>query len=256
MPTSTTTRHPSQNITLTFTEQDHRYVDDRGTVYTSVTTLIHQYAQPFDGPTTAARMEAQGKGPAADLLAAWDAKRDHACDYGTRVHETAEAILQGRTPPHTPSSEKERIAFAAVWEFCHNKILPRFDILGCEIMVFHPDWYIAGTIDLALREKSTGRKFIADWKTNERISEQGFNSQTMLPPVSHIQDANLNHYGIQLATYQHILTLGGWADPATPFERSIFYVEPNNPTVKPITPPDLRLEAAAILLDNLTGVPF
>jgi ATP-dependent exoDNAse (exonuclease V) beta subunit len=251
MPSSTSATHNSR--TLTFTEAGHTYLDDRGLPYTSVTTLIHRYAQPFDAPAQAARMEAQGKGTAADLLAAWDAKRDASCDYGTRVHETAEAILQGLPPPHAPTSEKESAAFANVWDFINDKILPSFEVVGCEIMVFHPFWLIAGTIDLALRDKD-GTIWICDWKTNAEIRAEGFRGQTMLSPVAHLPDCELSKYALQLATYQRILTEAEYLPRDTRFKRVLFHISESG--VEPIYPPDLARDADTILLDTLTGVPF
>jgi ATP-dependent exoDNAse (exonuclease V) beta subunit len=251
MPKTSTATHNDR--TLTFTEEGHTYTDDLNRNYTSVTTLLHQYAQPFDAQANASRMQAQGRGTATDLIAAWDEKRELACAYGTRVHETAEAILQGRQPPHSPESDKERAAFAAVWEFCHAKILPTLTVLGCEIMVFNPHWCIAGTIDLALRDKD-GTIWICDWKTNERIRREGFKGQAMLPPVAHLPDCELSRYSLQLATYQLILTHGGYLPHDTKFRRAIFHVAGNQ--VEPIIADDLTRDAAAILLDNLVAVPF
>lgn len=37
-----------QAKTLTFTEKDHKYIDENNLVYTSVTTLLDKYKQPFD----------------------------------------------------------------------------------------------------------------------------------------------------------------------------------------------------------------
>jgi ATP-dependent exoDNAse (exonuclease V) beta subunit len=252
MPADSQSTH--LGTTVTFRDEGHTYRDDRGTPYVSVTTLLHRYAQPFDAPATAARMEAQGKGRAADLLASWDANRDEACDYGTRCHETAEAILQGLPLPHEPRDEKERTAFASIWEFCQDTILPAFDVIACELLVFHPDWYVAGTIDLPLREKETGTVWLADWKTNRQIRREGFKGSTMLWPVSHLPDCELSRYSLQLSTYEWILRAAKWTEPETAFRRAIFHVTADG--VEVIETDDLAKESAAILLDNLTGVPF
>lgn len=259
MPASSTARH--KGITLTFTEADHKYTDDRGVTYTSVTTFLHQFFEPFDPEANAARMEAQGKGVASELIAGWERKRDEACEYGTRVHEVAEAALRGEEPPHQPRDERERLAFASVWSYSKKKILPAGKVIGPELMVFHPYWWLSGTIDLPVKLSSPHRSTdgtvcILDWKTNGSIDREGFRGKMALDPISHLPDCNFTKYALQLNIYQQILLHGGYLPFGTKFKRGLLWVPPGENRVEYMEVPDLTAEALSCIALNLCAVPF
>jgi ATP-dependent exoDNAse (exonuclease V) beta subunit len=235
MPATTQATH--NGITITFTEEDHSYVDDRGEVYTSATTFLKRFFEPFDADKTAARMESQGRGDAEKLKAKWAAKGAVACDYGTRVHETAEAILLGSPVPHQPRNEKERAAFSLVRDFCHTSILANFEVVACELLVFSPDRLIAGTLDLLLRTPDHARYIICDWKSNEKIATQGFQGRKALYPIDHMQDCDFTKYTLQLNTYETLLLEEGhFGDdrPIPQIDKRLFWVKPDGSMVQPI----------------------
>lgn len=249
MPACTTSTH--NGVTIKFTESDHSYVDNYGTSYTSVTSLLKRHFEPFDDIAVSEKMERAGKGKAEELRARWDKTRDHACRYGTRVHETAEAVLQLQKPPHAPESDKERKAMKYVWEYCKDQLLAKTEVIGCEILVFSHIWEIAGTIDLAVRTKS-GRVMLLDWKTNRKIDRSGFRGRMAMPPINHLPDCEFTKYALQLATYERILRKEGYIDDDADVSRAILYVNPDNHRgVKYIEMPDMSAEVSEILLDHL-----
>lgn len=67
---------------------------------------------------------------------------------------------------------------------------------------------ICGQSDLV--EVIDGVVHITDYKTNKEIRSTSFKdweglSQKMNPPVSHLDDCNLNHYNLQLSIYMYMI---------------------------------------------------
>jgi len=119
--------------------------------------------------------------------------------YGTEVHNYAEACVKGGGRPE-PTSTLSRMAYDAVNEAL-RMISRHYDILGSECLVFDPLFRVAGTIDLPLRHKATGKLCIADWKTNQAIDVTPRFAGRGRPPIEHIPDCNGNHYRLQFALY-------------------------------------------------------
>ncbi|MEO0797385.1 MAG: hypothetical protein AAFX93_19715 [Verrucomicrobiota bacterium] len=209
MPGSTTVEHPTQPISLTFTEADHRYVDSTGAEYASVTTVAKSDFPKFNAEAAAWRIATREGRKVDDVLAEWDATREAACTYGTRVHETAEDVLNGRPPRHTPSNDKEAIAFATAIEASH-KLLARWELVETEKLVFSPHARIAGTLDLLMRDPETGAYLVLDWKTNKQLTWEAFQDTTGTGRCAKVPDANLSHYSIQLSLYEFILRWEGY----------------------------------------------
>lgn len=243
MPATSQAEHNGR--TVTFRESNHSYTDDRGHIYVSVTTLLKDFFEQFDANKNASRMESEGKGEASVLKKQWKQKCEAACRYGTRVHETAEAILAGEKPPHEPESEKERAAFRAVWHYCQDHFLndPDVKILGSEIMVASQKHYIAGTIDLAI--KRGGAVYLFDWKTNEKIDGEGFRGAKAKHPISHLSDCNLTKYSLQLNVYEHILRAEEYITPDTVVKKALLLVRGGE--VEPIVIPDLPTETRDVV---------
>jgi hypothetical protein len=77
-----------------------------------------------------------------------------------------------------------------------------------EHMVYLKSAGICGQSDLV--EVINGEVHITDYKTNKEIKVEGFTNwegitQKMLPPVSHLDDCNLNHYTLQLSLYMYMI---------------------------------------------------
>jgi ATP-dependent exoDNAse (exonuclease V) beta subunit len=248
VPATSVTTHNGR--TMTFREADHSYTDDQGHQYTSVTTMIGEFFPKFDADATAKRMEAQGKGTAAELKASWVA----AGEYGTRCHETAEALLQQLPPPHKPASPREKGAFTSIWEYCTGTLLENMTLVGAEILVFAPKFYVAGTIDLAMRTPS-GTLWILDWKTNKALKTVGYKGAMGMGPCRCLPDANVSKYALQLSIYERILRDASYIPPDTIVKRGLLWVKPGEP-VSLIPTPYLAVEVADVLLAHFTDVPF
>ena len=83
---------------LYFNEEEHKYTDDLGNGYISVTTLIGKYTQEFKIEEIAAACERIGKNPRhpkyqkykgktkKQILWEWEQETIKACDKGTKKH--------------------------------------------------------------------------------------------------------------------------------------------------------------------------
>ena len=181
------------NTYLYFTEEGHKYNDDLGNIYTSVTTLIHQYANTFNIDYWAhKKAREQGKSE-KQIRAEWNRIKDEACERGTATHNGIEDAIK------SVSKFKEAIKYLEevksgrcitiadipdliprpldVEEFkvaTNNKypeIYRVFDfytergyIIYSEIGAFLIDYLISGTIDIFCYRPTDF--VILDWKTN------------------------------------------------------------------------------------------
>ena len=192
------------------------------------------------------------------LTALREAERDHTCRYGTRCHEIAESVLQGLELPHSPESEKEKAAFASIWDYCSKTILPNAETLECEKMVFAHSWGIAGTVDLLL-QRPNGDFWILDWKTNKRIRREGFQGRTAKVPVEHLPDCEMTKYSLQLNLYERILRREDYLPQGAKVDRGLLYVNPDtHEGVKYIEIPLMQSSISLMLIDHLEnrGLPF
>lgn len=89
-----------------FNEEQHKYTDDLGNPYISVTTLIHKYVNEFDKEAIAKACEKIGKNPAhkdylkykdktaKQILKEWDDETKRACNKGTIKHNFLEQAVK------------------------------------------------------------------------------------------------------------------------------------------------------------------
>lgn len=205
MPSSTITEH--KNLTMTFTEADHSYIDSKNRRYTSVTTLISFGFEKFDSERIAKAKAAREGGDWKELVQEWAEKGKMAADLGTRIHENCENQILGKVEKmHLPVNISEKInfdfAYKAVEKIKNNH---HYVKLEPEKIIFSPILKLAGSIDL-LVTKDDGSYIIYDWKNVKGITNLGFNGKTgILECTKNIQDSNYWHYALQLQIYEIIL---------------------------------------------------
>ena len=221
-----TVTHPKlEGWTLTFDSSDHSYRDSEGRVYVSGTSFIKQFFPPFDAQAAASRVAKRENRLELEIIREWDAKRDASSAYGTRVHEYAEALING-TATGIPASGRENVARKAV-NTALLMVREHYDLLGAEQIIFDPMHLIAGTVDLPARRKATSALAILDWKTCEEITNISY--AMALPPISYIPDSKRVHYGLQLSLYGCIMADTGYVPPETPVETALIHIQPDNP---------------------------
>lgn len=244
-----TVKHPHLNITLTFDPEPHTYRDSEGAEYVSATTLIKSAFPEFDAPTVAAKCaEKQGK-PAETLIAEWDAKRNAAADFGTRLHANAEATIRGQPRPNAPRTPREVKAFKVAAETA-AMLCKRFGAgIEAEKIIFSPFFEVAGTVDV-LGHTDAQTWTLLDWKSNEVLKrENGFQS-CIVPGLEHLQDCDLIRYSLQLSLYEMILRRENYVPQGATVRRFIVWIGPDMDKPEFIETADMRGEVAAIMLER------
>lgn len=188
-----------------FDERQHKYTDDAGNTYTSMTTVIGKYYEDFDTDKVARACERIGRNPshpkyikykgksAEQIKKEWASITDEALENGTKKHNYLEDIIKCSTGYKTidgTSLISDRLYtpedvidsnFGALdinwfhqvgidkrYPLIYNTIIALHKAgykFYAELGVYHTDLLISGMIDLVAIKD---RHFIIiDWKTNK-----------------------------------------------------------------------------------------
>ena len=235
------------NGNIAFVEESHKYFDitDPEKVFTSVTTLIHNYTQPFDRMFWASFKAAEKLIPKDNwviekksllntkkfdkvllemyeineedfnkerqaILDAWDEENRKSCERGTKIHADFENSFYNK------KKDIDISKFEIGGKFVCEKGRTELDLENG----IYPEYLIsrvsedgklriAGQIDLLVKK---GNKIcIADFKTNKKIETKSFFNQKtkqstkMKFPLNNLDDVNYWHYCLQLSTYAWML---------------------------------------------------
>lgn len=241
-----TATHPS-GITITFDPSLHRYTDSLGRgPYDSVTSIVSALFPPFDptGQIAAGVAHRTGKDQAT-VQAEWAAKGAAACTLGTRTHETAEATVLGQPPPHTPTSPRERAAFAAAYSAA-SAIRSASATVHPEVILADPSSLTAGTCDILAVRRRDSTLILGDYKTNEHIEPSSCHKVRALPPYQHLDDCHLTRYSIQLHLYAWVLR-AHYLRQDDALEMILIHLQPDNPEPQWLAVLDMSAEANDIM---------
>jgi hypothetical protein len=200
---------------LKFLPENHKYVslEDDGINWMSVTSFLSHFKQPFDADTIAVKSSKNKKSKwygmtPEDIKAAWKAEAKRAVDLGTWYHNSRESDLcsffemerHGKNIPVLSPIIKDGIKYSPAQRITEG-VYP-------EHLVYLKSAGICGQSDLV--EVVDNKVYITDYKTNKEIKTEGYTNwegitQKMAPPVSHLDDCNLNHYALQLSLYMYMI---------------------------------------------------
>lgn len=235
----------NENDTAIFNDKDHLYINkEKGYRYTSVTTLVKMYEQPYDSdfwsmfkvferlvdPELWAKyrkvflehkkysdksfevlnidkelaLETQKQ-----ILQEWEENKNNSCIRGTDIHADRESMLYSMTGKYMK-------------KFGLDEGIPAFKGVHKlnEVSGVFPEYFIswtsedgllkiAGMADIVI--KNGNEVIIGDWKTNKEIKTKGyFNKKTnkvqcMKYPLNNIPDINYYHYTLQMSIYMWLL---------------------------------------------------
>lgn len=256
MPADKTATAPN-GIVINFDEEQHEYTSTLpcGTniAYTSITTFNKQFFPAFDSLAISKRVSEKTGESVQDILAKWEAKKNYACDVGTRVHEVAEDVVLERAIRNQPRDEHERLLMRQAWTAA-KKVKSKMAIFGVEMILFDPKLQLAGTADL-LAIDSKGVLWILDWKTNETIDTSSKYNSRGLYPIGHLHDCNAVHYALQLSFYEYMLRKGGYVLDGIKFNRAIIHITETGYQVIPLKSMAIEIRDM-IIASNLNNVPF
>lgn len=203
-------------MNVKFTAHDHRYVSidtNKPINWTSVTTFIKQFAEPFDQEKVAKNCSKKknskwyGLEP-KEIISIWEQEANRATEMGTLYHEQREEELlmcntikrEGKDIPiirplvdgDAKISRDQRLA---------EGIYP-------EHIIYLKSAGICGQAD---RVEVVGDKInVYDYKTNKEIKTEGYSNwkgetKMLLGPVSHLEDCHINIYSLQLSVYMYMM---------------------------------------------------
>ncbi len=203
-------------MSLIFEPEKHTYtsIDPNDTTkWISVTSLVSNFKQPFNGKEVAIKVTKNKKSKwygisPEDIQDIWKSESDRACDLGNwyhaqREHDLLACETLGRhgevLPIISPIYDGEKKLASS--QFLEDGIYP-------EHLVYLKSSGICGQSDLV--EICNGEVHIVDYKTNKEIKIESFKnwegiSQKMSHPLAHLDDCNLNHYNIQLSLYMYMI---------------------------------------------------
>ena len=236
-----------QNGNIAFEEKAHRYWDvtDPSKKFTSVTTIIEKFGQPFDKEFWSA-YKALEKLLSADawkiekpsllkskkfdksllelhdisendfnreqqaILDSWDEENRKSCKRGTKIHADFENSFYKKKKNIDISKFQIGGKFECRKDYTdldlENAVYPEYLIHRVS-----PDGKlcIAGQIDLLV--KKGNNIIVGDYKTNKEIKMKSFfdsktkSSVKMKFPLNNLDDTNYWHYCLQLSTYAWML---------------------------------------------------
>ena len=232
-----------QNGNIAFIEETHKYFDvtDPNAVFTSVTTIIHSYTQPYDKDFWSAYKALEKLIPKdawiiekksllnskkfdqvlldlyniplndfnreqQQILDAWDEENRKSCERGTKIHADLENSF------YTKKKDIDISRFEIGGKFICDKNRTSLDLengIYPEYLIYRISedgkLKIAGQIDLLV--KKGNKIIIGDFKTNKKIETKSFFNQKtkqsvkMKFPLNNLDDVNYWHYCLQLSTY-------------------------------------------------------
>ena len=232
-----------ENNGVVFEEDGHKYYDkdNPSQTYTSVTTMIHQYANEFDKYFWSAYKSLERLLPKdvwnvekksllntkkfdkvlLDLhnisendfnreqqliLDDWDNENHKSCERGTKIHADLENSFYSKKKDISLSKFEIGGKFECRKDYSEldieNGVYPEYLISRVSE---DGKLRIAGQIDLLV--KKGNKIIIADWKTNKKIETKSFfdnrtkTSVKMKFPLNTLDDVNYWHYTLQLSTY-------------------------------------------------------
>lgn len=228
-----------QNGDIAFVEETHRYYDvtNPEAVFTSVTTMIHNYTQPFDGdfwasykalekilpfeewskiksamlnthkiPNSISVDEKLFQKEKQQILDTWEKEKNEACERGTKIHADLENSF------YEKKTNIQLSKYEVGGKFECKKGYDKLDLengLYPEYLIYNKKLGLAGQIDLLI--KKGNNIVILDWKSNKEIKTKSFFNQKtkssvkMKYPLNNLDDVNYWHYTMQLSTYAWML---------------------------------------------------
>ena len=187
------------NITLI--EDCHRYEldDDPKFGFTSCTTFVDYFFEPFDRIGIANRLTSTNPKylhmASQELVEEWES----VAEEGAFVHSEIEECIKNSSEPTNRKS-----ILAANWlqsnliDQSHIKLFP-------EVIVYSKELEIAGTIDLLVYDERENEYKIFEWKTSKKINLQSYNNRMGTHrATNHLMDSNYYHYSLQLSLYRYL----------------------------------------------------
>jgi len=178
---------------LSFVEKTHTYTVGKDKLK-SVSGLLYYFQEQVDFDSIAGFIAKRDGKTKNQVLREWEKKKNDACELGTETHLFAE--LEHREP----MNNKERAAQL----FLDNLKLSKYEVVEKELQMYHKEKLFAGTADIIVRNKETGKYLVLDFKTNKDLFKR-YKSKCLINEFNYKPDTPFSKYELQLSFYQILL---------------------------------------------------
>lgn len=200
---------------IKFLENTHQYLTEDGKELISVSKFTDQFKEKIDWATIAGRVatkETKAGNPTTkqQILDKWEHKRVTSANIGTIYHSIREKEILSEDSPifYNVPCEKKQCIFEGNDKYSIPINELQNNTIYTELMIYDLDYMICGQSDKVIVTNNTIN--VWDYKTDAEIKFQAYSSQwvdprKMLPPLTHLDDANGIHYSIKMSLYMYML---------------------------------------------------
>lgn len=194
---------------MKFNEEKHIYINDKGELYTSATSLIKKYHKPFERLKIATKYAKKHKLKVEDVLSDWEKTSNDALKKGTAFHKIKEDELNDK--PHILIEDENHPIIKSSW-IDGMKVSDNLKLepgVYPELIVWSDKYKIAGQADYVEVTKK-GYININDYKTSKEIKKNAFTKwdgtrEMMNFPLHNLEDCNFNEYSLQINLYAFLV---------------------------------------------------
>jgi CRISPR/Cas system-associated exonuclease Cas4 (RecB family) len=174
--------------------------------FTSVTTFVHKFIEPFEADKIITGMMNSKGWPQSkyygmtreEIKQGWSDNGQSAATAGTKLHYDVECCYNGMKVENSSVEYRHFLDFLRVY----GELVP----YRTEWIIYHERLRLAGSIDMVFQNPD-GSVDIYDWKRVKEITKNSKWDKWMKGDVvGHLPDTNYWHYALQLNIYKAILT--------------------------------------------------
>jgi len=231
---------------VTFTKKGHKYRDQKGKEYVSVTTLLKEYYKPFDTQYWSTykgckdvlerinlwsryKQKAGGwqmvveyfrrNGHKLDAavykrildrkqwyITEWKNEGDIASILGNKQHDTLEKLVLNHKKIRIGSRKVAKVSPATLLDM--QGFVHTGNSVHPELLLWNEKYRLAGQADLV--EKEGNDIVIKDYKTCKEIKMEPFMGTMMKEPLQYLPDTDYSKFTMQLSTYGWMLEQLGY----------------------------------------------
>lgn len=202
-------------MSIKFEEKNHKYTstDDSNISWISVTSLISKFKQPFDAQKISQKCSVNKKSKwyglsPEEIQKIWKTEANEAADLGDWYHSQRENDITEFTTIQRHGIDIPVVKPIIIDGIKHAPSQKLSSGVYPEHMVYLKSAGICGQSDRV--EIVDNIVDIIDYKTNKELRLQAFTNwegitQKMKYPLSHLDDCDIVHYGLQLSIYMYII---------------------------------------------------
>lgn len=197
-------------------DEPHKYYLTDGRKLTSVTTLLHDYVEEFDGDYWGGIKANQYSITEKQVHYAWEFINEYATTLGSIAHDYAENLFLNKVFPYPKDRVVDLFGYNAIqkdykkteshidnfYNTVKNVLVP----IKTELVVFDEESLVGGMVDLIFYNRKSKKIEIWDWKTNS--ANDAFNEKyihQLKNELCLLTDKAIDIYSLQLSIYKYII---------------------------------------------------